>query len=839
MKCKIYILIITFLLSLSIIGQGHKWEAIGPFYGKSNKQDYLHSMGLVNAVLTNPNDYYELIISTNSSGIWKSNNRGVSWRCVTDKKDLVPGMGIKSFSVNPSNTQEIIAGGGNYCYGDDNYGGVLLISKDRGETWNISESFSKIFHGKLVSKVSYFSSKRIFVLTNESLFESNDSGESWEKIFEVNTNNSYIDSKDQSLIDFEYFDNGNLFISSTHNWGAKGNLFKSSNGGRTWNNLLKTSMFDNLFDNYVLFVTMTKPVDGKMIVGLGSGGDVQLFKTVNKGIDFKKSGVISTRHPSIDAKAGKFEMEISLTNPNQLYIGSIDLFVWDSINNLRQLSPNGNISKDEHADVRFLEVIKKNNEEVLVMGNDGGVSLYNSKSKSFEGLNGYNLPTLQVYNLAISQYDSNFRMYIGTQDNGTYEYKNKDWNFVSGGDGGGNAMDDQGYLKINSLNSTLITYNGKSRRYFSPTQQFSSWFIDFPVEISKSDSIILFGSKKRGKVDGARLFIQDLKERNHGGIEVRDMNNIGEIAISNTNPNLIFLAEGDFCDGNGGCNKLMKTIDRGKSFINLSDVLVYPNLDDDITRGRDTITLRKLLGYRKITDIEIDPYNDEIIYISINGNFNPESWTKNWEYYRVLKSEDGGESWTNHSAGLPFTPIYCLLRDERDENILFCGGDEGMFVCNNYNGFWKPMNNGFPKNVTVTDIKLNYCQEKLYCSTYGRGVYSKYLFTISDYQEITTDETWDSYKFIKRDIEINRGKTLTIKSNIVMAPGTLITLYPKSKLILDGATIGSKCNESWCGVRIKEKKFLFFFKRKKGKVVLKNGGFIDKTNVVLPVKNKK
>ncbi|MEN8928168.1 MAG: hypothetical protein ABF242_02115 [Flavobacteriales bacterium] len=797
---------------------------MGPFYGKSKSGEYMHSMGLVNAVLTNPKNENELIISTNSSGIWRSNNRGVIWNCVTDREDFLPGMGIKSFSVNPSSPNEIIAGGGNYCYGDNNYGGLVLFSKDRGKTWEKSESFSKKFEGKLVTKVVYFSSKIIYVLTNESLFKSENSGQDWKKIFEINIAQEYIDSKDQRLIDFEYFENGNLFVSSTHSWGAKGNLFKSTDEGKSWKNLLKTKEFNNLFDKHILFVTLTKPVGNKMFVGLGSGGDVSLYKTTNQGENFIKSGTISTKNPSIDAKAGKFEMEMSLEDSDRLYIGSIDLFEWDSINKLKRLSPRNNISEDEHDDVRFLEIKKIKGKETLVMGNDGGVSFYDTESKKFEGLNGFNLPTLQVYNLAISQFDSNFMMYIGTQDNGTHEYLNNDWHFISGGDGGGNVLDDRGFLKINSINSAVMTYRGKARRYFSPTKRFSAWFIDFPIEISKSDSAVLFGSRKRGSAEGGSLFIQDLDEKNHEGIVVPQLNNIGEIAISNTDPNLIFLAEGEHCNGNGGCNKLVKTTDRGKSFTNLSEALVFPNSNSTFKGRKDTIALRKLLGYRKVTDIEIDPYDNEIIFVSLNGNFKEESWSKNWEYYRVLKSEDGGESWMDYSQGLPTTPIFCLLRDERDENILFCGGDEGLYKCDNYYGIWKTWSNGLPKNVPITDIKLNYCQDKLYCSTYGRGVYGVYSSTALDYQEITKDETWDSYRFVKRDIEILRGKTLTISADLAMAPSTTVTLHPKSTLIIDGATITSNCTDKWWGISIKEKRFLWFFKRKKGKVVYKNGG---------------
>ena len=116
--------------------------------------------------------------------------------------------------------------------------------------------------------------------------------------------------------------------------------------------------------------------------------------------------------------------------------------------------------------------------------------------------------------------------------------------------------------------------------------------------------------------------------------------------------------------------------------------------------------------------------------------------------------------------------------------------------------------------------------QKIYASTYGRGVYS-YGAGRNAEIEFVKNHTIETYRFQKRPIVVKKGKTLTITSDIKMAPGTRIILEPKSKLIVDGGTISLGCNSQWKGVEIEEKKFLFFFKRKKGEVILKNGGKIE------------
>ncbi|MGB1040514.1 MAG: WD40/YVTN/BNR-like repeat-containing protein [Flavobacteriales bacterium] len=826
-------LIVLFLLPLVIFSQQEDlnihggWEAEGPFYGKLESGTYWHSMGLVNAIHVNPANTNIILMATNSSGIWKTKDRGVTWKCVTDANKLIPGMGARGFAVNPDKANEIYSGGGNYTYGFDTYDGSLLKSSNWGDSWELVQSFDTIYHDREVVAVDYSLKNKLFVIGDKEVFLSEDNGKSWESVFKIDVKNNYINSKDQQLCDFKTTPNGNLFVSSNQSWGVRGNCWRSTDEGKTWVNLEDTKEFEEVKKRGNACVKMGKSEEGKLILGYNDGRNIYLYKSNNQGESFYKTGSFKLDWETGDAKASKFDIKFSKLDDEKIYLGFIEFFHWDSINGLKQLSPSATISANEHDDVRTMEVVVIGGEEKVIMGNDGGVSMYSPLTNKFESLNGYNLPTSQVYNLAISQFDSNFMMYVGTQDNGTFKYQDGDWTWYTGGDGGGNWIGDNAHLKINSSNGIVMINEGKMKRYYSPNQQFTSWFIDFPIEVSRKDSILLYGSKRRNSSVSPRLFIQNSNKRSHRGVEVPGMRLIGEIAVSDNNPNLIFVAEGDHLDKNDNTPKLMKTVNKGESFIDLSNAIVYPsefNAKEGVSR--DTIELNEMLSYRTITDIEIDPFDDDIIYVSLSGVTYPQSWTKSWEYYRVLKSMDGGESWYDYSKGLPNTPIYCLVRDERYLSRIYCGGDEGVFVYSKKANFWVNHDLDFPKNVTVTDLKINYCQEKIYASTYGRGVYS-YGAGRNAEIEFVKNHTIETYRFQKRPIVVKKGKTLTITSDIKMAPGTRIILEPKSKLIVDGGTISSGCNSQWKGVEIEEKKFLFFFKRKKGEVILKNGGKIE------------
>ena len=104
------------------------------------------------------------------------------------------------------------------------------------------------------------------------------------------------------------------------------------------------------------------------------------------------------------------------------------------------------------------------------------------------------------------------------------------------------------------------------------------------------------------------------------------------------------------------------------------------------------------------------------VYASLNGyrwdNFDP----------YVYKSEDYGKTWENISSNLPTSPVNVILEDPVNEQLLFAGTDNGLYVSLNQGGSWELFQNGIP-NVAVHDLVVQAEAKQLVVGTHGRSIY--------------------------------------------------------------------------------------------------------------------
>jgi photosystem II stability/assembly factor-like uncharacterized protein len=89
---------------------------------------------------------------------------------------------------------------------------------------------------------------------------------------------------------------------------------------------------------------------------------------------------------------------------------------------------------------------------------------------------------------------------------------------------------------------------------------------------------------------------------------------------------------------------------------------------------------------------------------------------------RVIKSSDGGTTWTNSSAGLPLVPITKLLVSTLDPNTVYAGTWIGVYETTNGGTSWHLYGQGLPV-VNVSDLYMPTDGSYLRVSTYGRGVW--------------------------------------------------------------------------------------------------------------------
>jgi len=119
----------------------------------------------------------------------------------------------------------------------------------------------------------------------------------------------------------------------------------------------------------------------------------------------------------------------------------------------------------------------------------------------------------------------------------------------------------------------------------------------------------------------------------------------------------------------------------------------------------------------------------------------------------VYHSLDGGFTWINETYDLPNLPVNCIVHNDSSLiNTVYIGTDIGVYYSNDTLEAWLPYNLNLP-NVIISDLEINYAENKLYVATFGRGVWQNDLIDESD---ITTSiQTIDPFKNVELGLSPN------------------------------------------------------------------------------------
>jgi|GEM_PF-2884155 len=520
----------------------------------------------------------------------------------------------------------------------------------------------------------------------------------------------------------------------------------------------------------------------------------------------------------------KLDMEYS-PQTNLVYLGETYMKVWDYTNKVLH-SAN---SLSQHADIRDIKVIgiDATGKERSLVANDGGVSITTDEPASssinspgaitHRPVSGTSMPIQQVWGLGITQ-SINVEMAKGDMHNNSFAYIGGSWCKFAAGDGGDveiNHTDNSTmYFSINSnvkkgdLNSICGSIG---------TQIFntSQWQFGRPLELHPANQCKLFfgddyncnGSNppcvcSAGNCNFARLIVYNdcnstsLTKINlnanvvlrGGGPPNEYMTNIGSIGLTEAAPEVIYLG---FHDGKAPnqSGMFLKSINNGNSWIDLSF--------SPITNVAGTPSLSNRIGWWSIEDIIVSPYDENLVFLSISGTHNT---------YRVFKSIDGGNTFIDFSDGLPALATNAFEYQYNSNDRLFLGTDAGVYFRDNTMSQWVC----FTENlglVWTTDLDINYCNNELYATTYGRGVYETSLNTLTNvrrFHRITSNTTWNYDKVIYSDVIIEPGVTLDITgAKIQFAEGKRIIVNPTAQLNVLNSELTNLCDNScWDGITV-------------------------------------
>ena len=363
--------------------------------------------------LTNPN---RIFAGSASGGVWLSENGGTSWKPIFDKEAT---LAIGSVKINQKNPSEIWVGTGEGNPRNSmNTGLGIYKSIDGGVTWkNMGLKETKTLHRIIIHRDDQ---NTIFAAAlgspwgpnNErGVFKTTDGGKTWKNVLFVNdltgASDLVVDPSNPNKMLVSMWEHKREPWNFTS--GGKGSgLYVTYDGGESWTKITsEDGLPEGDLGRIGLAIAPGKP---NIMYALVEAKENGLYVSKDGG---KKWKLVSTKNIG-DRPFYYSELYVDPKNENRIY----NIYTYVSVsedggNTFRNIADYGNnVHPDHHS---FW--IHPEQPEYLIDGNDGGLNISRDYGTSwyFAG----NIPVGQFYHINVDN-DFPYNVYGGLQDNGSW-----------------------------------------------------------------------------------------------------------------------------------------------------------------------------------------------------------------------------------------------------------------------------------------------------------------------------------------------------------------------------------------------------------------------------------
>jgi photosystem II stability/assembly factor-like uncharacterized protein len=368
------------------------------------------------------------------------------------------------------------------------------------------------------------------------------------------------------------------------------------------------------------------------------------------------------------------------------------------------VSINGeNVHADHHA-----IWINPNMPRHIINGNDGGVNISYDDGETWIK---NNAPAVgQFYAINVDNQEP-YNVYGGLQDNGVWMGANDapqnkrwhqtgeyPWKSIMGGDGMQIQIDSRDantvYTGFQFGNYYRINVAEKDLNYIQPKHELGespyrfNWQTPILLSSHNQDILYLGGNKLHRSMNQGNDWTAISGDLTTGGKK-------GNVAYGT----LTAIDESPFKFG-----------------------LLYTGSDDGLVHiSKDgganwTLISQSFPKDLWVSRLVASKHKKERVYTTLNGY--------RWDNFKayVYSSENYGATWKSISANLPDTPVNVIVEDPENENLLFVGTDNGVYVSFDRGEKWQAFNNGLPY-VAVHDLKIQPAAKDLLVGTHGRSIY--------------------------------------------------------------------------------------------------------------------
>jgi len=408
-------------------------RVIGPAVTGGRIQD-------IEAVPSNPSIIFA---ASASGGLWKTTNRGVTWRNVFDT------MAVSTFgdvAIAPSAPRTIYAGTGEQNNRQStSWGNGVYRSDDGGESWRHLGLEATRHIGKVEVHPTNPNVVYVAALGNlwapspeRGVFKSTDGGRTWEKVFFVDEQTGVVDMvMDLSNPDIVY---AAAYQRLRRAWGFNGGgpgsgIFKTVDGGATWTELTN-GLPEGDKGRIGLAISRTNPWVLNAIIEHADPNQQGTYRSEDAGQTWERVNALNVRPMYYS------EIFIDPNEEDRVYaLATTSNKSEDGGRTFEEIAVRPTYDVGVHADHHAFW-IDPNDSNHLYLGGDAGFHESYDRGVTFRKVN--NFPIAQFYAIGVDMRDP-YYVFGGLQDNHSFAgpsrtrrwigIVNDDWKQVGYGDG--------------------------------------------------------------------------------------------------------------------------------------------------------------------------------------------------------------------------------------------------------------------------------------------------------------------------------------------------------------------------------------------------------------------
>ena len=674
--------------------------------------------GRVSDVELHPKNSNIVLIGSAGGGVWKSQDGGVRFNSIFD--GYCQSIGVVTIDPNDPDNTYWVGTGETWTRNSVSMGDGIYKTTDGGKNWTKmglekSDRIASIQIHPNNSNIIYAAALGALWGNSDDrgVYKTEDGGKTWNKILFVNNSTGcselVMDPSNPEVLYAAFWE----FRRTAHSFNSGGMnsaLYKSNDGGKTWQKL-QNGLPKGKLGRIAVTIAPSNPQIVYAVMEAEKKEEKGLYRSDDGGANWKFLNgdfaltvrpfyfsriTVDPKNPDLIAKAG--------------LSGSISRDGGKTFKNLGSM----------HSDIHDI-VFDHANSSKMFAATDGGLYRSLDGGSSMEIVE--NLPLSQFYHVSLDN-RTPFYVYGGLQDNNSWfgpsaspgGIEARDWELVGQGDGF------RVYPHPTDPNVVYSEMQGAEAIWrFDVAKQQLKVVKPYPVEGDPKLRFNWNAAMTTSKHNPNRLyvgsqFVHISEDRGDSWKKI----SIDLTTNDQTKQNQE--GSGGLSADNSGAENHCTIFTIAESPI--TDQVIWVGTDDgnvQLTQdgGKTWTNLTKnIVGLPANTwcyHIEASVHGKEIAYAVFDGH------AKNDYQPYVYKTTDFGKTWKAIATNEIGSFVRNIQEDYKNQNLLFIGAENGLHISMDGGSNWSPFTNNFPK-VAVHYLELHPEKNSLVAATHGRGI---------------------------------------------------------------------------------------------------------------------